>query len=222
MKSWLKNLYDNGCVGRIYSRTIDDGNKPAIYYLNLKSRNILKNRERINAKLLNRVYREKLRSKVFIEHCLFIADIYLHLVASTDTQKVKLQFFTQTDLYGVDYLLNPLPTAYIVIINSKLTHRYFLEVIEEGVPRFVLRSRIRQYIEYHEEGTWETNTNHPFPRVLTVCPNIQTLTYLKRLILRSLEEEGETDISFYLTTKLKIIINGVKKEIWQKVEPNSA
>lgn len=90
IKSWLKDLFDKGFVGRIYSRTIGEGNKPAIYYLSTKSRFVLRGQKHVKAELLNRVYREKLRSRSFIDHCLFIADIYLNLVDSTESQKVKL------------------------------------------------------------------------------------------------------------------------------------
>jgi hypothetical protein len=81
--SWLKDLTEKGLVGRIYSRKFGENTKPSVYYLNTKARWVLKGKEEIkeeiNEPLLNRIYREKHRSKRFIDHNLFLADIYFYL-----------------------------------------------------------------------------------------------------------------------------------------------
>src|SRR3990172_8514870 len=74
IKSWLKELTDKHILGRHYSRTLGENTKPAVYYLSTKSRHILKDHPEVNHKLLSRVYRERLRSQRFIEHCLLLAD----------------------------------------------------------------------------------------------------------------------------------------------------
>jgi len=139
IKSWLKDLVDKKILGRKYSRKLGENIKPAVYFLSTKSKRILEGREETNEKLLNRVYREKTRSQKFIDHHLFLADVYFFLTSLTQQNNSKLYFYTKTDLINHKYLPLPLPDAYIAIKEGKTAKRYFLDVIDEGTPRFVLR-----------------------------------------------------------------------------------
>jgi len=82
----------------------------------------------------------------------------------------------------------------------------------------MLRSKISQYIEYFEEGTWQKKTDHPNPALLLVCPNETTKTFLHKHIAQVLEEEAEDEIDFYLTTKEIIKNSELQSNIWEKVE----
>ena len=99
------------------------------------------------------------------------------------------------------YLPYNRPDVYIAIKSKHKTKRYFLEIIDEGTPRFMLRSKINQYIEYFQEKTWQKRTNHPNPAMLFVCPDENIKTFLHKHIARILEEEAEVEAEFYLTTK---------------------
>lgn len=76
-------------------------------------------------------------------------------------------------------LLDPPPDAVIVMksrdtAKSKKSH-YFLEVIDEGTPRYYLRYRINRYMEYIED------TNRTITP-LFICPNVLIFNYLNRYI----------------------------------------
>ena len=94
--------------------------------------------------------------------------------------------------------------------------RYFLDVIDEGTPRFVLRKRISQYSEYYETELWQERTNHPFPSILLICPNQSIKKFLNRFIPRFLEEEAEDDILFHLTTKEMVKSSKMNVNIWEE------
>ncbi len=216
IKSWLKDLVDKKVLGRKYSRKLGENIKPAVYFLSTKSKRILEVRQETEEKLLKRVYREKARSQKFINHHLFLTDVYFYLSSLTQKNKSKLYFYTKTDLINHEYLPLPLPDTYIAIKEGKNTKRYFLEVIDEGTPRFMLRKRISQYLEFYKSDLWQERTNHPFPSILLICPDQSIKEFLNRFIPKFLEEEAENDIFFYLTTRGIVKSSKMNVNIWQK------
>jgi hypothetical protein len=216
INAWLKDLTTRNIIGRKYSTKLLANTKPAVYYLATKSRAILLTQPDINEKLLKRVYREKTRSDKLINHCLLVADLYFLLNNQSQTNKTKLHFYTKADLVSHYYLPYKRPDAYIAIESRRQTKRYFLEIIDEGTPRFMIRSKINQYIEYFQANTWEDRTDHPNPKLLFVCPNELTKIFLNKYILQMQEEEPEVDLEFYLTTKNQI--NNNQDNLWEKVE----
>lgn len=215
--AWLNDLTDKNIIGKQYSRKFKE-NKPATYHLATKSRKILLEQPNTSEKLLKRVYRDKTRSKRLINHCLLVANIYFYLEKQIQTNKNTLHFFTKTDLSNHYYLPYNRPDAYIAIKSENQTKRYFLEIIDEGTPRFMLRSKIAQYVEYLDEGTWQDKTGHPDPALLLVCPNETIKSFLYKHIAQVLEEEVEDEINFYLTTKETIEDSQLKSNIWEKVK----
>ena len=215
INTWLKDLTTRNIIGRKYSTKLLANTKPAIYHLATKSRAILLAQPDINEKLLKRVYREKTRSDKLINHCLLVADLYFLLDKQTQTNKTKLHFYTKTDLVTHYYLPYKRPDAYIAIESRRQTKRYFLEIIDEGTPRFMIRSKINQYIEYFQANTWQNRTDHPNPTMLFVCPEELTKIFLNKYILQIQEEEPEVDLEFFLTIKDQI--NNNQADLWEKV-----
>lgn len=202
INTWLKDLTTKNIIGRYYSNKIKENNNPAIYFLITKSKEILKDNPKVNEKLLKRVYREKLRSPRFIAHHLFLADFYLKLLNTFKDE--KLHFFTKTDLSTYSYLPYKRPDAYIAKQKGKTTKRYFLEIIDEGTPRFILRSLVNRYIEYYFSQIWQEETSHPFPIILITCPSEDIKKYFKKYISQALEAETEAQVNFYLSISQKI------------------
>ncbi|HUS59843.1 MAG TPA: replication-relaxation family protein [Nevskiaceae bacterium] len=216
---WLKDLTENKYLGRIYSRKLGENIQPAIYYLKSKAAGVLKKQPDINKSLLNRIYRENLRSRKFINHSLFLADIYFHLENLCLANKAKLHFFNRTDLAKHDYLPEPLPDLYFVIEEPQgETKRYFLEMFVRKTPRYALRHRIFRFFNYYSSNVWEINTHHPFPTILLVCPDRYMQGYLNKFIQEQSEEEDNDEIQFYLTTVRKIKKEGIGKKVWMGIE----
>lgn len=200
INTWLKDLTNKKIIGRHYSKKLSENNKPAIYYLAINCKQFLINQNEINENILKRVYREKTRSLKFINHSLTLANFYLDITKNITTEKIH--FFTKTDLVNYDYLPINHPDAYISK-EDNTTKRYFFEIIDEGTPRFILRSKINQYIEYYTENIWQEKTGYQFPTVLLMCPNIILKEFLNKYINKTLEE-NQVEINFYTTTTQKI------------------
>jgi hypothetical protein len=196
---WLKDLYGKKIIGRNYSNKLGDNIKPAIYYLKTKSKSYLKDQLEKDDKLMKRIYGEKNRSQKFINHCLLSADFYLNLKKSYMPEEIF--FYTKVDLVNYSDLPLNHPDAYVAIKKDKKINRYFWEIIDEDTPRFVIRSKIKQYLEYYGANIWQDNTNHPFPKILILCPNDLIKKYLHSFIPRIMEEENQEEIDFYLSVK---------------------
>jgi hypothetical protein len=215
INTWLKDLTNKNIIGRKYSNRLKENTKPTIYHLATKSRKILLSQPNINEKLLKRVYRDKVRSIKLIEHCILVAKIYFYLQKQT---KDQLHFFTKVDLSNHYYLPYNRPDAYIAIESEEETKRYFLKIIDDGTPRFMIRKKIAQYLEYFEEKTWQENTGYKNPSILIICPNEITKLFLNKYIAKIIDDEAEEEINFYLTTKEIIEYDQLTSNIWDKVE----
>lgn len=202
INTWLKDLTDKTIIGRHYSTKLKENTKPAIYYLRTKSKTFLLGQPTVNDKLLmKRVYREKTRSQRLIDHSVLLANFYLDLLKTVTTE--KLSFFTKTDLSTHYYLPYNRPDAYIAR-EGKTTKRYFLEIIDDGTPRFMIRKKIEQYIEYYDANTWQERTGHSFPSILFLCPNDLMKNFLHKHLFQVMEEEVQVEIDFYLSLADKI------------------
>jgi hypothetical protein len=210
----LKILTSQNYINKHYSRTLGLANQPAVYFLAPRSIKILENTDGITARGLKRIYREKIRSPQFIAHASFIADYYLFLRDDSIKTKLTLYFFTKSDLEVHPYIIHPLPDAYFARVDDKeQIKRYFLEVIEEGTPRFAIRKRVEQYDDYIEEGKFEKVTRHPFPTILFICPTAAILVYLKKHLERIFEETSLDQASVYLASREQAFAG-----VWEKID----
>jgi len=215
--SWLKDLISKNCIKRHYDRNSFASNaKPAIYFLAPKARLVLKSEKDLDFSELEYIYKESSRTKKFIEHNLFLADVYLYLRAQKE-DKEEIKFFTKVDLRGFEYFPDPIPDAFISVVG-KVTRHYFLDLFDDFIPPFVLRKRVRTYLEYAEKPDWDENTNfNPFPKILFICPSESMKTHVKKYAKALLEKTYDDKIALFLTTKTRIEVGEVDN-IWQKVE----
>lgn len=216
---WLNQLTTQNYIHRYYNpKTVTVA---AQYSLGLKSRKYLLEKaeekgSKIQPHLLNRIWREHTLSDQFHTHCLFLADIYVSLVALVTKTKATLYFFTKTDLYPHDYMPTPLPDVYIAIKerNGKMK-RYFLDIFDPMPQRMILRRRINQYVDYFDDNTWQETTDHPFPQIILICPDDRSKRYLHRFIQKTLEY---SDLEFFLTTWELVKTKGMCRDVLEKVE----
>ena len=216
INTWLKDLTSQQIIGRIYSKKLGENTQPAIYYLASRSHQLLKDQANIDKRILKRVYRERLRSRKLIDHHLLVAHLYFLLQDQAAQSNQEIHFFTKTDLTKHTYLPFQRPDAYIALQANKDTlKRYFLEIIDPDTPRFAMRAKISQWIEYYDEDTWQEATNHPFPAILLVCSSESVKHYLIHHIAQTLEQEL-SDINFFLTST-QALATAKPENLWQPV-----
>ena len=231
---WLSDLRANHYVERIYSTDFLEKSKPSIYYLGLNGIRWLKvNQDHPIAELRKR-YREASRSPGFIDQCMLLADccIAMNKQNEDDSGKSRVHYLyaTQADYTDSDNgyhflseseLIRPL-LCYEKTVETKedvIAATYLLEIIESTMPRYRVRKRLKNYIQYLEDGEWqdETDEDEPNPTALFVCPTLVELIYCKRATKRLLEEMWDEDIGIWFTTAEKLITQGITEKIWEEV-----
>ena len=248
---WLKDLLEKEYVERIYSTDFAERTKPAVYYLGINGIRFLKTLAdpeigyvKYQAVELHKRYRESLRSQSYIDHCYAIAECCVVL----DKKTIELEattngvggnksvtYFYETE---ADYLED---SYYHFISESELirphlcfskdifegigdpyaAESYLLEMFDANLPRYRIKKRISNYIEYLEEGGWEDETegSNP-PIVLLICPRTTDLIYTKRRargLLVETYDRGDVDRPhIWITTIDKLLEHGVLGDIWEK------
>lgn len=214
----LKKLTDDEYIVSLFSRKKrNENNKPGTFYLRPKARHILKKEKECELESLDLIYKEKGRTKKFIEHCLFMTDIFIYFL-TTKKKSEEIKFYTKTSLAGYEYFPDPKPDGFMAIKNGHETTRYFIDLFDEYTPAWVYQKRIRAYIEYSRNGNWEANTkDSKIPILYFVCPNetkkMHVFFYGKAKLEKSFEE-----ISLYVSTINTLRFSKGNEGDWLKVE----
>ena len=222
VKEWVKDLRDKGFINKIENEndSFIDRAKPYIYCLAPLARQLLKKDDTYDRVVLDRIYREKKRKPKFINHCLSIADTYLLFLSRKEPDQ-ELEFFTESELIQYTYFPQPLPSAYITVTTKEGTQLYFLDVFDPYTPSFVLRRRVREYLDYAESGDWEANTNgEPLPAVLFICPSSKSKAHVYFYAKAKFEKTYEETVDLYLTTW--DTFKSERDDIWERVSIEEA
>ena len=234
---WLADLRDNQYVGWIYSTDFTEKNKPGIYYLGLNGIRWLKqNQDHPNEEFRKR-YRESARSRGFIDQCTLIANCCIAMdrknVSQDSADKVSSHYTyaLQTDYTDPENDYHFLSESEqiqpglcfektVETKNAVTVTTCLVEVVEATMPRYRVRKRLKNYIEYLEDGEWqsETDEDEPNPIAMFVCPTLTDLIYCKRATKRLLEEKWGEDIRMWFTTVEKLNALGVTEKIWEEVK----
>jgi hypothetical protein len=211
----MNDLKNKKYISSILDKT--NPTKPHVFCLTTNSRYILRENMDCDRLVLNRLYKEKTRHKVFINHLLFIFDVYLYFLSRKEKMST-LNFATQQDLIGYDFLPKELPDAYIMTKTKYRIDKYFLDLFDDyrkpaGIARFCLR----KYIEFCENGDWQANTNNsPFPSLLFIVSDEKRKKHLQHYGEYKLGKTFE-DISLFLTTQDSLRHSQDKINIWKRV-----
>jgi hypothetical protein len=105
--------------------------------------------------------------------------------------------------------------------NDEQTTSYLIEVLDPLMPRYAVRKRIKDYVEYLASGDWRDETNFDEPPVtLIACQTVADLMYTKRRAKKEIEdndldEDEASRIRFATIEKIEEF--GVTARIWEEV-----
>ncbi|OQB05438.1 MAG: hypothetical protein BWY19_01020 [bacterium ADurb.Bin212] len=211
---WLKDLIEKEYIQK---RDIKFPYKIA-YHLALSGISYFKKELKLDAKLLQKYYREQDRSLSFISSCLLIADIFLDL-QNRSNQNVNFKVYTKSDYssheYG-DLLLTLKPHIFITQITANKTKEYFVEIIGFQ-PKERLRQRIKNYLYFYQGMEWQEETDKDFPTTLIIYPNDEVLDYIKSYTKRKLYQFDETRPIIQLTTREQVNQAGITGDVWKEI-----
>jgi len=214
----LQILEEQGFIGKRYDKAYKLQGRPAEYYLMPKGARQL---ERSKPKTTNEwaiktLYRNKSVSQDFITHCLNIADITLKLQT---TYGDKPKIFTKSTLVAYDYFPAWQPDLFLSLQSSKNKDRlrYFLDIWDGTKPFFISVRKMRNYLNYADEGDWPESEE--FPAVLAICEDSKMQKKLNRQIKRALSDSNMDETIFATTTQEELTNqNKPRERIWLKIE----
>lgn len=231
----LNTLLDKHYIGRNFSSKDRLTGTYSSYYLLPDGIKLLK-RDRFTSdkRVFHNIYKDKTASSRFIRHQLGIGDIYLEF-KRLYAEDERLDFMTKSQIlsnfdydyednpdngHWYEFLPEPLPDALVTIFAEDYSgQEYFLEYLEDSVPFFVYRNRIKFYEQYAEEGTWQDAIGpSPTPPILLVCESPTLQRRILRFLKRYMENVYE-ELSFYVTTLDSLnSASGKDDEIWRAVD----
>lgn len=218
--SWLKDLREKEYIDWHYDATnFTAKSQPAIYYLSLNGIRYLRSLNLYPTQELRKRYKEPTRTKVFIDQCLLVVDSCLTIQSkSSDAQQytcvLPAEYVDPASEYH--YLDELKPHLLFSKHQGKTATNYLLEDISASLPRYQLRKRLKDYVEYLTNGWSEANGS--IPVALFICPTVADLLYVKRRVRVLMNEHLEDENTHIRVTTLdKIYTSGITSMIWEEV-----
>jgi len=150
--SALETLHRNGYLGKKHQKSYRLLNKAARYFLTPQAIAFLKKAELdLNEDTLTSRLREKTKSTEFIDMQVAIHKAYLDISGELGN-KATIQ--TGSEIAGQEGLIKPYPSLYILPAEGR---HYFVE-LTDSQHVFIVKKRIRKYIEHYESDEWEWDT----------------------------------------------------------------
>ncbi|MEO5949833.1 MAG: hypothetical protein ABIQ04_00120 [Candidatus Saccharimonadales bacterium] len=196
--SALKILHRNGYLGIKYNKNYRLMNKSARYFLTPQAIKYLRQAELgLNEDVLSARMREKTKSTVFVDYQVAVHTAYLEIKEALGDSAV---IQTATELSSIDAVIKPYPALYV---QNKKEH-FFVE-LTDAQPLFLVKKRIRKYIEDYDSNEWDWET----------YPNVRIARRLKgerKKLMAYVEEKmddsyfDETDITFEVVPRVITVI----------------
>jgi len=205
MNRRLKVLVDQEYVGRKFEPEYHLRRQHASFYMLPKGMKALRSLPgaKYASSALHNIYKDRTASERFINHWLGVFDIACKLKARYGD---RIRLFTKTELIQFEYFPKPLPDVYMRLDAGDMEKQFFVDLLESSQPLFVHFRRVKQYIEYAEEGDWEDATGAELPAVLLVCDSSSLERKLARYVDNNLDDE---DLTLKITGMDRIAKEGV-------------
>jgi hypothetical protein len=222
--SWLKDLRDKQYVDWHYDATdFIAKSQPAIYYLSINGIQHLRELGVYPNEELRKRYKEPTRTQAFIDRCLLIADCCIALKAKS-SGNLQYEWVLLADYMGsdseYDFLDELKPHLCFIKQDDEQTITYLLEVFDPLMPRYAIRKRVKDYVEYLASDDWQDETEYDKPPVILIaCPTVADLIYAKRRAKKETEdndagEDAASLVRFATIEKIKEL--GITARIWEE------
>jgi hypothetical protein len=225
INSWLKELKEKHYVEKVVfedETPFEAKSKLSIYSTGINGIRFLKTLKNTSDNVIKKLYKDGKREKPFINRSLLIAHTCLDLMSQNKSDN-SCTFFTASDYAGVNSLFHFLtklndhaPDLVYFDKNNKKSY-CLVTVIDETLPRYRIKRRVKDYLDFYMTGVWERNTNKPFPVIKIVAPTKEIMIYTKRFIKKVVEDAQAERFLVELTFAQEVKKNGLLSDIWEKV-----
>lgn len=209
---WLKDLCAKNYLKRIYSNQIGENSKPAIYFSGQNLIRHIKGENVYGSKYLKNLHRDNERSRNFIERQMFLADICLDLRNRNKYEYMTAEDCTSSSIYFFLESLSPQ-----LLITKNKNKQYILFILNSDMPKYSVKKKIKNCIEFYYENIWEENSSLPFPTILFTCETKALLIYAKKSAKYLLEDyQNPQDLNLWFGLNEDIKDCGINAEIWEE------
>ena len=188
--SALEILHKAGYLGKIHNKSYRLLNKSARYYLTLEGLKYLRKEtsSQFNDALWNSRKNDAKKSVKFIDLQVAIHAAYNQLEARLG---IGLRIMTALETYDIEGIIKPLPG---LLIEPKSGKHFFVE-LTDGQHLFLVKKRIRKYIENYESNEWEWDA---YPDVYIVQSSATDRTRLRKYVEEQMDDNylDADDFSF--------------------------
>ncbi len=240
---WLKDLRQKQYVEWIYSTHFAEKTKPAIYYLGINAIRRFRQIGGVHSEHIAKYYRESGRSQAFIDRCILLADACVAFkqanrlveaeISARQVQDNDIWFTYETEAEytegGYYEFLNETDIHPHLIYTKedyvededRVMTSYTVEVFDPTVPRYSVRKRLKNYVNFLDSEEWQSETEEDKPPIaMFVCPTKADMIYCKRATKKLLEDAWDTEnIHMRFTTVESIKKHGFRGKLWEEVEP---
>ena len=198
-RSRLATLEKQGYIGKRYDNSYKLLGKFASYYLLPKGLQYLKSIEAAEPQIIKMIYNDRKASDKFVDFCLQVCRIAQALI-SFYGEEAKI--FTRTELLDYDYFPQPQPDLYMSIKREPVRH-YFVDLYDDNTPAFVMAKKLRQYIDHHESGEWDS-TDSAYPEIVIACTSPAAERRVRKKLL-PLVEGVQGNLTVYTVTEARLL-----------------
>ncbi len=194
-----------GYIKRNYNPSLKINAIPAKYYIALNGIKFLRTQPVCQKAYLLKLYKEHKKSPSFIDQCLLIADIYLHLLET----EPNINFYTQSDFSprGIIKELSP-DFGFTRTVEGKKTN-YVAEFFSEIIPSKAISATITKHLDFFTERDITSS-----PMILFICPSQSMAKVVLRLSNEMLEANEGEDLTILISTQEQVKQQGIEKDIW--------
>ena len=174
--AWLKDLREKQYLGWLYDADdLVERTKPPVYYMGLNGIRYLRSLDEFPPEELRKRYKEATRQQPFIDRCLLLANCCLNLEANSKGNK-HYSYMTESDYVNPESDYNFLSElkphlCFEKKANNKTTN-YLLEVFDNSLPRYRVKKRLKDYVDYLNSGEWEYEMGSQLPIVLRISAHL--------------------------------------------------
>ena len=211
----LEVLIKHKYVGKEYKKEYRLIGFPAAYFLLPKAFKLLSQQYDydIPETIVKASYRDNNRSNRFISHMLQIYTV------STELAQLypDIKFYSSREISSYESFPDNLPDGYLSLVIGDTARRYFLDIIPDDTPRYVINKLVSDYHEFFLEDTW-SDTGSDLPAMLIIAERGKSEKYLQKL-LRSRQDALDMVEPRFYTSTLKAIKSSTKdsNDIWSEV-----
>ncbi|MFA5158809.1 MAG: replication-relaxation family protein [Patescibacteria group bacterium] len=219
INSWLKDLTEKEYLNRIYPNSAVIVMSPTIYYAGINAIRYFKLLDQDNNTYLKKLYRDNERTENFIAEQLLIADSGLHLIERNKERGIHYEFLTAADVTSnsIYKFMEDLSPQLIYTKKTKSEFKQFVFVIlDSAQPKYIIKKKMKSYIELFFTNEWEENTGKSFPIILFACQTLALMIYAKRTMRWLLDDyQNPEEFKAWFATNDDIREQGISAEIWE-------